>query len=207
MNNMKAKIICLFFLTITLELSVQAITIELTKSNPKTLIGSKSSDYSISGIRLGITRDQAWKILEKNNSLVGIKDKNNLLRIYVYSRNPDGSKAKAVLYLIWEPDSPEMESITIFQDYRSNLSRVFRRLLTLEAINNNSEFKKNFIGAASKCKITLDIPSIKLKHTVYIYDKIGLKIIHKHSSNGNKIVFALFRPKLYVLSDKKKQKR
>jgi len=171
------------------------MVIELTKDNPETLIGSNSSDYSVSCIRLGITQDQAWLILEKSDSLIGIKDQINPSRIYVYSKNPDGSKGKAVLYLIWEPGTAEMKQITVFQDYRSTLSRNFSRLLTLEAIDKDSAFKRKFIGYANRSEITLEVPIQGLKCRSYFYDEIGLEIGHQHILDGDQVVFALFQSK------------
>lgn len=88
-----------------------------------------------------------------------------------------------------------MNRITVFQDFRSSLSQNFRRLLTFEAVDNNSTFKQNFIGYANRSKITLDVPSIDLKHTTYFYDEIGLEVTHKHSSDGEEVVFAIVQPR------------
>jgi len=181
----------LYFLAVILAFSGPAIAIELTKDNPKTLIGTRPSDYSVSGIRLGITHEQAWRILEKSNSLIGVKDDANPSRIYVYSKNKDGSKGNSALYLIWEPEVAKMQSITVFQGYSGELSPNFRRLLTFEAVDNNSEFKRKFVGYANRSNITLDIPSINLKFTTYFYDDIGLEITHQHSSDEDRVVFAI----------------
>lgn len=189
-----SKLFHSLILAITLLLHSQVFAFELTKDNPKSLIGTNSSKYTIAGIKLGITHDDAWKLLKENDSLVGIKDTRNSERIYVHSKNKDGTKGKAVLYLIWEPGMKKMSIITIFQDYKSHLSVNFRRLLTFEAVDKNSEFKKKFIGYANRSKITLDVPSIDAKHTTYFYDEIGLNVTHKHSSDGDSVVFALTKP-------------
>jgi hypothetical protein len=175
--------------------SGQAVAIDLGKDNPNTLIGTKSNDYSIYGFQLGLTHEQAWQILAKTTSLVGEKDSYNPSRIYVYIRNADGSKGDCVLYLIWDPGENRMRQITIFQDCHSFLSQNFRRLLTFEAVDNNSEFKKKFIGSANRSKVTLDVPTIDLKHTTYFYDEIGLTVTYKHSSDGDEVVFAIVQPK------------
>ena len=172
-----------------------AAAIDLSNDNPNTLIGTKSNDYSIYGFRLGLTHDQVWQMLAKTHSLIGEKDRFNPSRIYVYSRNSDGSKGNALLYLIWEPGEREMSRITVFQDCHSSLSQSFRRLLTFEAVDNNSEFKRKFIGYANRSKITLDVRSIGLKHTTYFYDEIGLEVTHQHSSDGDQVVFAIVQPK------------
>lgn len=185
------KTACILLMAITLALSGQAVAFELTKDNPETLIGSKSNNYSISGFRLGITHDQAWRILKENNSLIGVKDGANPSRIYVYTQNQDGSRGKAVLYLIWEPGMAKLGQITVFQDYRNILSKNFRRLLTFEAVDDTSAFKRNFIGYANRSKISLDVPEIDMKHKTYFYDEIGLEISHQHSSDEDKVVFAI----------------
>ena len=188
-------ILCLLFLVAVPAYSGQDVAIDLGKDNPQTLIGTKSTDYRIYGFQLGLTPEQTWKILEKNNLLLGERDGANPSRIYVYSRNVDGSKGKAVLYLIWEPREREMSRITVFQDFRSSLSQSFRRLLTFEAVDASSDFKRSFIGYANRSKITLDVPSIDLKHTTYFYDEIGLEVTHKHSSDGEEVVFAIVQPR------------
>jgi hypothetical protein len=186
-------ILCLLFLVAVSAYSGQAVAVDLGKDNPNTLIGTKSTDYRIYSFRLGLTHDQTWEILRNNNLLLGEIDGANPSRIYVYSRNVDSSKGKAILYLIWEPREKEMSKITVFQDCRSSLSQNFRRLLSFEAVDDNSDFKRNFIGYANRSKITLDVPSIDLKHTTYFYDEIGLEVTHKHSSDGEEVVFAIVK--------------
>jgi len=173
--------------------SSQVIAFEFTKENPKTLIGTNPKEYSIFGIKLGMSHEQTWKIINKNsNILIGKKDESNPSRIYIYEKKKNGNKGKAILYLIWKPKINKLQTITVFQDCHSYLSKNFRRLLTFEAIDNSSSFKKEFIGYANKSKITLDIPSIDLKHTTYFYDEIGFKITHTHSSDEDEIIFAIF---------------
>ncbi len=86
-----------------------------------------------------------------------------------------------------------MREITVFQDCRSFLSQSFRRLLTFEAVDDSSEFKRKFIGYANNSKITLDVPD--RKHATYFYDEIGLEVTYKHSSYGDEVVFAIMQPK------------
>src|SRR5437867_6904978 len=125
---------------------------------------------------------------------MGLKDDSNPTRIYVYSRKPDGSKGEAVLYLIWELGEETMSSITVFQGFRNSLSPNFRRLLTFEAVDNQSPIKREFLGYANRFKTTLDVPSIALKHITYFYDEIGIEVTHKHSSDGDEVVFTFVQP-------------
>lgn len=172
-----------------------ASAIELTQDNPRTLISTKSQDYTIQGLRLGITHSKAWKVLAKMSSPIGFQDPYNPSRIYVYDRKPDGRKGEALLYLIWEPGEETMNQITVFHGFRGSLSQNFRRLLTFEAVDDQSPFKKQFIGYANRSKTTLVVPEIGLKHVTYFYDDIGLEITHKHSSEGEEVIFAIVRSK------------
>jgi hypothetical protein len=169
----------------------QAVVIDLGNDNPSTLIGTKSIDYRIYGFRLGLTHEQTWKILANNHLLLGERDADNPSRIYVYSRDVDGSKGKAILYLIWEPSERGMSRITFFQDIRSALSQSFRRLLTFEAVDDDSDFKKKFIGYANRSGITVDIPLINVKHTTYFYDEIGLEVTRQRNFDEDLVVFAI----------------
>ncbi len=185
------KVIYLFLIASASALSGQSVAIDLGKDDPNTIIGTKSVNWRILGFRLGLTHDKAWQLLAKATSLMGEKDVFNPSRIYVFSRKSDGSKGVGLLYLIWEPGERKMGAITVFQDCRNSLSSSFRRLLTFEAVDDNSEFKREFMGYANRSKVTLDVPSIGLKHVTYYYDEIGLAVTHKHSSSGDEVVFAL----------------
>lgn len=190
-HSMKWLTTIIFLITIPSAYSGQAVVIDLTKDNPNTLLGRTSKDYTIYGLRLGLTHEQAWQNIEKTRSLMGVKDNDNPSRIYVYSRNSDGSKGKAGLYLVWQPNETKMSRITVFQDFRPYLSQNFQRLLTFEALDNNSISKREFIGYANRSKTTLDLPSIGTKHVTYFYEEIGLEIVHKHSAGNEEIAFAI----------------
>lgn len=173
-------IVRLLFLSIFLATAIAAAeensVIELTMDNPETLIGTNSKDYSICGIRLGMSRQEVEKILDGLDSLVYMKDGGNPdTRIYVYELNPDGTRGKAVFYLTWEPDKRRLGRIAIFVGFKQ-LTENFRRILTLEALDDSSDFKKKFIGKSSRSKINLDLPSKNSKSTTYFYDKMGLEI-------------------------------
>lgn len=171
------------------------MALELTQDNPATIISAKSEDMSIYGLRLGMTHEQAWSLLRENNLLVGEIDDANPSRIHVYKRNNDGSIGDEVLYLIWNKNQENLNEIVIFQDSKANLTSNFQRLLTFEALDNSSKFKKQFIGYESRKETKLDIPLIKLKTIAYIYEKIGLTVIHYHSSDEEMVYFSIIESK------------
>ncbi len=70
-------IFCLLFLVAVPAFSGQAVAIGLGKDNPDTLIGTKSTDYSIGGFRLGLTHKQTWRMLEKSNLFPGERSSTN----------------------------------------------------------------------------------------------------------------------------------
>lgn len=166
-------------------------TIELTKDDPPTLIHTNSKNYVINGLRLGMTHDEAWEILNKSDSLIGLKDVYNPSRISVYNQRSDGSKGETVLNLLWEPYEKTMSKITVFPAFSDTLAPNWRRLLTSESIDNQSSFKKEFIGTATRVKPTLDLPEIGMRNMTYFYDEIGLEITHTRSRNGVGFVFAI----------------
>ncbi len=146
--------------------------IELTKDDPKTLLSTKSKDYTIHGLCLGITHFQAWEILGKTACLMGLKDDSNPSRIWVYGRDADGSKkGDSILYLIWDPGEETLSRITVFQGFRDSLSPTFRRLLTFEAVDDGSPLKRDLIGYPDRSAITLDLPATRKltgqKHITY----------------------------------------
>ena len=117
----------------------------------------------------------------------------NSSNINVYAKDSDG-KGRHVLCLVWRPDEPQMSKISVFLDFRSHLSPTFQRLLSFEAIDNNSAFKKRFLGYANKSAISLDLPELGTKLQTYSYYAIGLEVIHKQFRDHEKVVFAIVRP-------------
>jgi hypothetical protein len=173
----------------------QANVIELTQDNPTTLIHTKSKDYSINGLRLGMTQSDALKLLDMSGSMLGPKYVQNPSRIDVYHRRLDGSKGQAVLYLNWESDKKLMNRITVLEAFSDSLAPKWRRLLTLDSVNDQSPFKKEFIGAASRTKPIIDLPDLGIKHQTYFYDEIGLEVTQKRSPRGDEVIFSIVPPK------------
>lgn len=154
----------------------QTTSIDLCVDNPDTLIRTKSTTYTIHGLRLALTLEQTWRLLEKSNLLFGETDIQNPYRIYVYLREADGTKGEAFLYLIWEPEENKMSRITVFEAFSSHLSERCSRLLSFEMVDATSDLSRSFLGKFSRCEITLDVPSIYLRNTTNFYDEIGLKL-------------------------------
>lgn len=184
-------------LILTLAAHAQTKT-EITKTDVPTLIGKTSKQFAVLGFDLSMTRAQAEAALKNSKTLLQVADTYNPSRIYVYSRKPDGSKDKTLLYLIWDKaiQNGQMTRITVFEDMISQLAPNFKRLLTFEknASKEKADFIMKFAGRPDSTNITLDIPTIGLKHTTYEYKEIGFEMVHKKSSDGESVVFALIQP-------------
>jgi hypothetical protein len=175
--------------------------IEITTTDVPTLIGKTSKQLSVLGFDISMTRAQAKAALKKSTTLIEDIDEYNPGRIYVYSKKDDGTKDQAMLYLIWDgaPKTGQMKSITVFEGMVSQLTPNFKRLQTFEkdASKEKADFIMKFVGRPDSTAVTLDVPSIELKHTTYFYKTIGFEITHKHSiDGGDTVVFALTQPKI-----------
>ena len=193
-RRIKLPILVFISTLIFLRVSLANAAIDLCEDNVETLVGTASTDFSIHGIRLGLTQEEAWQILYADGTFIGEIDKSNPSRIYVYGKNRDGAKGDSLLYLIWEPTKTGMSQISIFQGFRKSLAPNFRRLMTFEAVDNGSAFKKAFIGYANRSEITLDIPSIGTKHRTFFYDDIGIEVVHQHHSGDEQVMFSIVKP-------------
>lgn len=164
--------------------------IELTRDSPATLISTNSSNFTVFGLRLGMSQAQARRVLRHNKMLMTLRDRAS--RIYIYDKGLGGMRGKTILYLIWEPDRTKLGRITVFDDCAKYLKPNFARLLTFEGLSDSSVFRKAFIGDPDRSDVTLDVPSIDLKNTTNHYDKIGLEVtlVHLHSKEEH-VVFAL----------------
>lgn len=174
-----------------------AEAIELTRDNPQTIIYENSQNMSILGFKIGLTRDEAWDVINKNKEISGAFNPFNKSDIYIYKKsdNVDVFKDSAVLYLIWEDNNPGINRIIVYQAFMPELSKNFQKLLTFEALDNSSKFKTSFIGYENRIVIERDSAIIDDKQVDYYYDNIGLKIIHTRSLGTEKVYFALIHSK------------
>ena len=193
----------LFLLCFPAKAQNKPIRQEITKGEIKTLINTQSERLSIMGLNLSMTLEKAQALLNNSDSLIGERDDYNPGRIYVYEKTTGGGKGKALLYLIWDGRAT-MKQLTVFEDFKSYLNDDFKKLLTMEALDKNSRFTKNFIGTPDRSAVTLDIESTGYKHITYYFDQIGLELTRK-IENGKDVgvVFALVPSKPKV----KKRKR
>lgn len=168
---------------------------EITKDEIKTLLNTHSEKLSVMGLHLSMTVKEAKAFLHRSSQLLAEPDEYNPERIYVYEKTAAGRRGKALLYLIWNGKAA-MERITVFGDALPYLNSRFQRLLTLEAIDDKSQFTKEFIGRPDRSAVTLEVEAIGYTHITHYFDKIGLEVTQKikHGKDAG-VVFALVRSK------------
>ena len=172
--------------------------LELTAADV-TLFPKVTSDYiSIWNIKLGMTREDAEKILKENVNLFYYVDKAHTTsdyRLYVYDKK-DGVKSNCVLYLIWENNGKELSMISFFKDIKKYLIDNTQKLLTYEAYDSKTPFSIDYLGQPDKEEITLDVPSIKYKHTTRYYYSRGIEmVLQENEGKVHGVVFAFVKHK------------
>lgn len=196
------NILALFIVTLSLISGVIVAQdnkiLELTTTDV-TLFPKTTSDYiSIWNIKLGMTREEAEKILNENVNLYYYVDKahtTNDYRLYVYDKK-DGVKNNCVLYLIWGNNAKELSMISFFKDIKKYLIGNTQKLLTYEAYDSKTPFSRDYLGQPDKEEITLDVPSIKYKHTTRYYYSKGIEmVLQEEDGKVHGVVFAFVKPK------------
>jgi hypothetical protein len=170
---------------------------EITQSDLTPYPGPKWDKISVFRIRLGMSIDSVNLILSQNKQLYYYEDKNHRTqdyRIYVYDKDEFGSKKNCILYLIWSKSCPGLSRITFFEDFEPYLIDFSKKLLTTDPFLKDSRITKNCLGEPDEQKVTLDIPSIKTKHTTNFYKSRGIQVTLKENGENETVVFAIYNP-------------
>lgn len=170
--------------------STEITQVDFTHNNELT-----SGDLSVFGIGLGMSQNEAMAAMDLHPELYYEEDnmhESGDFRIYVYDRMDNGASKNCILYLIWDNGQATLSSITFFEDFIFYLQGSSRDLLTLNAIDPESDIYRNYLGEPGYSEVTLDIPMIGLKHITYYYPSRGLEITHKRNSDGESVVFAFY---------------
>lgn len=171
--------------------------VEITE-NDITLTPLLSMDkVSIFGIHLGMTVEEVMDTWAGNDNLYYYEDKNHGTkdyRIYVYDTDGFGEKKDCILYLIWTDNRSALNRVTVFNDFESYLQGKTKKLLSTEAVDNNSEFFRTYLGAPESSAVTLDLPSIGYRHTTFYYPQKCLQVTLKEDGDKKSVVFALYIP-------------
>lgn len=155
--------------------------IEFTKDNPETLIGTNSDNYTVFGLRRGMTHEQAWQIINASDKLRGEKDRFAPERIYVYSTV--GGQSQKILYLVWEPGEAQMADLRITRHCETLLMPNFKKLLSDEAAKKRSKFRAAFLGSNSRDTVDQKLKRQGITKEVFAHEDVGVHIIRSKVRN------------------------
>lgn len=165
-----------------------AEAVELTADDITRFRDLGSRRISVAGVTLGASRAEAERIIEADPRLSIHPDRANPERFYVKLAGTETS----VFYFMWNPQGPAgLNRVTVFVDAADLLVGRTRDLLTLQALDPGSEVRREFLGEPAGERVSLDVPSIGLRHLSYVYPDLGLEVTDKHSQDGRQVVFAL----------------
>ena len=191
---MKKTLLFILLISLTHNLFSQekSAEIEITASDITVYPKLKSNRISVFDIQIGMSQSEVNKILSENSQFYYFIDNEHTTtdyRIYVYDRNKYNEKRNCILYLIWSDNNIELTKITFFEDFAPYFVGATSKLLTFEGFDFQSKLSQDYLGYPNKTKVTLDVPSIGLKHTTYYYYSKGIEITFKESSDGKTAVF------------------
>lgn len=153
-----------------------AVALELTLDKPDKLVGVAPSELSFLGIRLGMTLDEAEKVLKarrdieyKQTSLTTVST------LSVWSANHRGSQQQ-LASLIWKSDSPRLKSIVILNPSAPMLSPAFRGLLLFKPEDLQSAPVAAFLGPVTATEAVIDDPKISFRVTRYVFGTAGIHL-------------------------------
>jgi hypothetical protein len=149
-----------------------------------------SRQLTVIGVPMGATRAEAERIVGADPRFRIEPDTGNPERFYV----KDAASGKALFYFIWDASGPSLDRVTVFVDARTLMVGRAQDLLSLGTVDPESEVRREFLGEPASDAVTLDIPSIGLRHVTYYFPRHGLEVTDKNSGDGRReAVFALVR--------------
>lgn len=171
------------------------IDVEITEENIVEHPYLKSDKITVFGLKLGMTRETVFKIIEANKNLEYNIDYTHMtkdFRVYVSDKN-NPSDDEQILYLIWVNNAKELDNIVFYKNFEKFLVGNTKTFFTLDFQDPNSNLYKYYLGKADEKLVTLDIPSINLKNTSYYYDLKGLSFIETLSGTTKSVSFSFYK--------------
>jgi hypothetical protein len=169
---------------------IPAGAVELTKVDITRVGNLGDRTITVLGVPMGASRQEAERIITDHPDFAVHPDRANPERFYVDS----DASADSVFYFIWDPKGPPgLNRVTVFVHAADLLVGRTRDLLTLEALDPDSEVRREFLGEPTGERVSLDVPAIKLRHITYSYSELGIEVVDQQDRGAGtrKVVFAL----------------
>ncbi|MEO8497011.1 MAG: SHD1 domain-containing protein [Planctomycetota bacterium] len=163
---------------------------ELTTDNLDTLIGMTSDRFTVYGVRLGMSLEEALQVLQTHDSLIAEKDPQNAF-VRVFSKGPTGVKSQDMLLTLnWE-SGPQLSLIALPDTCAAVLTPNFKRLFKQADAERPSAFVKEFLGTPSSRKLDTKYQKSGFTLLIWSYDAIGLTVQRLQSRTGNRVTLKL----------------
>lgn len=145
----------------------------------------KKDNISLYGIHLGTSLNDCKMIVSELEGKNLIQDRFNNTRFYLVENN-----SKTVLaYFIWNDRNAGLSEIVVYQTFAKYMVGESRKLFSEEFIHSPTAITKNFLGLKKSEIEILNIPSVQLKHTLYLYDGTDLQIMKQ--VNKSRVSYAI----------------
>jgi hypothetical protein len=158
----------------------------------------KSTDCSVFGIRLGMSREEVTGLLQETDFLWGyyngylLTEKKFSDIVYVYDRTGSGAVGSALLRLAFSPEG-SLESITLYPGMSRYLAGESKKLVDQEILE--PAVRRRLLGEPRRVEAQ-KLPIIDLKLDIFYFPARGFQIRHKHSYSRrtDEVYFSLVLP-------------
>ncbi len=176
------------------ETTAEMTSVDITKRPDIT-----SSDCTVFGIRLGMTKEKVLYQLEEKNLLWGyyngylLTDKKFSNIVYVFDRTEEDAVGSALIRMNFNREGT-LDAIILYPSMRKHLAGESKRLVDQEVLERRT--RRVLLGEKERVE-SEDLPIIDLKLDIFHYDERGFQVRHKHSysKRTDEIYFSLVPPK------------
>lgn len=165
-------------------------TIELATDNPDTLIGTTSDRFTVFGVRLGMTQEQAMQVLRTQDSLIAERDPQTSF-IQVFTKGPGGVRGKQPIFTLNFDLGPQSPVITVTDWSTEWLPPNLQRLLKESNSERQSAFVEGFLGPVSGRKTDRKYQKAGIIIHAASYEAIGLIVQRTQSRTGTRVSLKL----------------
>lgn len=179
--------------------SLAAGAVEMTEADITTRPGIKSSECTVFGLELGMTKDSVLKLLNEKNLLWGyyngylLTEKKFTDIVYVFDRTEQQAVGGALFRVNFDGES-KASAITLYPAMAKHLPGGSSRLVDQDVLQPSA--RKALLGEPSEVE-SEELPIIDLKLDIFHYTQRGFQIRHKHSysKRTDEVYFSLVPPR------------
>lgn len=173
--------------------------VEMTQADITALPAIKSSECTVFGLALGMTKESVLKHLDEKNLLWGYYDGYLLTEkkfadiVYVFDRTEREAVGGALFRIKFDGES-KASAITLYPAMAKHLAGKSSSLVDQDVLVPS--VRKSLLGEPSEVE-SEELPIIDLKLDIFHYAQRGFQIRHKHSysKRTDEVYFSLVPPR------------